>query len=422
VKSLQNRRFRLLLLAVAGLPILAQYGLQTVVAPLANSGFDPGDFNVYLKAAAALTGGRDPYRAFFASTVPDPTLNQAYIYPPLLAWALQPLAALPNHVAVSVGLLAGQLFLSLFLLLAGRAVRLRGLERWAVAVILTIGFYPVRLNLDGAQVNLLLLALSGVWFAGWVGGDRWWSGAALGVGAAIKFLQLPSIALLGWGRRWRALAAATGAFAVCWLVAAPGYLPEYLQRVLPALGGGTGFRENFAPTGTLYRLFVPASFYGPAPAPGMPVRAGAALIALAAVVVTISSLGRPRWDRRGRELEAASVVAASPLVATLAWPSHLVLLLLPILVLVNAAIDWGDVRLLIAALASWALLGVVHTTFLTAIAAGIRWEWLLRPWAESGLAGILVLWAASLYALRVRAAPAPATSREAPRLREPVPG
>jgi hypothetical protein len=154
----------------------------------------------------------------------------------------------------------------------------------------------------------------------------------------------------------------------------------------------------------------------------MPVRAGAALIAFAAVVVTISSLGRPRWDRRGRELEAASVVAASPLVATLAWPSHLVLLLLPILVLVNAAIDWGDVRLLIAALASWALLGVVHTTFLTAIAAGIRWEWLLRPWAESGLAGILVLWAASLYALRVRAAPAPATSREAPRLREPVPG
>ena len=88
-------------------------------------------------------------------------------------------------------------------------------------------------NFDEGQVNLVLVALSGVWLMGWVAGDRWWGGAALGAAVAIKLLQAPLGLLLLRGRRWRmALAAAVGGI-VFWLLAVPQYLPEYLFKVAP---------------------------------------------------------------------------------------------------------------------------------------------------------------------------------------------
>jgi hypothetical protein len=423
MRALANRRFRLLLLTLAGIPILVQYLQQTLIDPLLNAGYRPGDFDVYLRAAETLSRGGDPYVAFFAAAVPDPTLNQAYIYPPLLAWLLQPLLALPHHLAVALGVLIGQGCLVAFLAATWRALGTVGLERKALMVTLVIAFYPVRLNLDGAQVNLWLLALSGVWLLAWVRGDRWWGGAALGLGIAVKFLQLPSLLLLGWGRRWRALAAALIVVTVLWAVASPQFLGEYWLKVFPQLGAGTGFRENLTPTGTLYRILSPASFYGPAPVAAMPVRLGALALAVAAGLLTIAELRRRRGSGGQRGLEAAAVVAVSPLIATLAWPSHLVLLLLPILVLVSEGLDRRNQRLLGLVFTGWLLLGPVHTTLLTAIAAGVANDLLLHVWDEASVAGVALLWLASLYALRGGAGrEASATSPALRPLPEPVPG
>src|SRR3984893_11369061 len=89
-----------------------------------------------------------------------------------------------------------------------------------------ISFEPVAANFDEGQVNLVLLGLSGVWLLGWVAGDRWWGGAALGLAVAVKLLQGPVGLLLVWGRRWRMLAAAAVAGLALWLLAVPQYLPE----------------------------------------------------------------------------------------------------------------------------------------------------------------------------------------------------
>jgi hypothetical protein len=116
-------------------------------------------------------------------------------------------------------------------------------------------------------------------------------------------------------------------------------------------------------------------------------------------------------------------VAVSPLLATLAWPSHLVLLLLPILVLVSEGLDRRNQRLLGLVFISWLLLGPVHTTLLTAIAAGVANDLLLHVWDEASVAGVALLWLASLYALRVGVGrEASATSRVLRPLPEAVPG
>src|SRR5260370_9797017 len=83
------------------------------------------------------------------------------------------------------------------------------------------------------NLEVLLLALSGVWFWGYVLGDRWWSGAALGIGLALKLVQAPLLFLVIWCRRWVTTFAALVAFAILWAIATRNYLPNFSTRSLP---------------------------------------------------------------------------------------------------------------------------------------------------------------------------------------------
>jgi hypothetical protein len=74
----------------------------------------------------------------------------------------------------------------------------------------------------------------------WLCGDRWWGGAGLGVGLAVKLVQAPLVLLSLWCRRWVTVAVAAATWAVLWSVAAPRFLPEYLFQVLPSVGQGSG--------------------------------------------------------------------------------------------------------------------------------------------------------------------------------------
>ncbi|HEY6115134.1 MAG TPA: hypothetical protein VI172_04170, partial [Candidatus Dormibacteraeota bacterium] len=59
--ALDNRRFRTVLLASAGIPIVLDYLWRTLVGPLL-TGSMPLDFaENYLPAAAKIAAGRDPY-------------------------------------------------------------------------------------------------------------------------------------------------------------------------------------------------------------------------------------------------------------------------------------------------------------------------------------------------------------------------
>jgi len=263
----------------------------------------------------------------------------------------------------------------------------------------TISFEPVIANISEGQVNLVLLALSGVWLLGWVRG-RWWGGVAIGLAVAVKMIQAPVGLLLLWARRWSLLAAAVIAGLGLWLLAGPRYLLEYLFRVLPAVSQGTGLYENHSPGGTITRLFAPDTFLGLARGSPPAARVITIAIALVAIAVTFGVLRSPSATPSARALEAAAVVALTPLVTTYSWGTHLVLLLLPMLVLIAWGVrrrDWVVVGLVAA---GYLLLGPGHNRMQTLLQSGYFNLAVLRLMAELGVLGVLSIWFASLIAVR----------------------
>jgi hypothetical protein len=377
-----------------------------------------------MAAAAKIAAGRDPYdlcaigigfcpNRSTAGFTPLPLAGAQYVTPPPVAWMLQPLLHVSPAVQLAVVLAVLQLSVIVLLWSVLRAAGVRDWQLALLLVLVTIAFEPVAANFDEGQINLVLAALSGVWLLGWVGGDRWWGGAALGAAVAIKLLQGPIGLLLLWGRRWRMLAAAVVAGLGLWLLAVPQYLLEYLFKVAPVLSAGTGLFENHSPGGTVARLFDPGTFLGVVRDTSPSARVITFAIALAVLVVTFWVLRRPSGERSIRGLEAAAMVAAGPLIASYSWGTHLVLLLPAMLVLLAWAIrarDWLVVGLVSA---GWLLIGPGHNWFQTLLLSGYSNLLVLRLMAEFGVVGITTVWVASLIALRrARSAHGPDTAHE----------
>jgi hypothetical protein len=405
---LDHRGFRTLLLAIATPPIAAVYLWRTVVLP-ALSGALPADFSAnYMAAAARIASGQDPYDLCVlhncaptpGAFTPLPLAGAQYVTPLPVAWMLQPLLGADPRVQLAIVIGVLHIAVIVFLWTTMRAI---GVDDWQMALLLiliVIGFEPVVGNFDEGQVNLVLLALSGVWLIAWVAGDRWWGGAALGIAVAIKLLQAPLGLLMLWGRRWRMVGAAAVAGAVLWLLAVPQYLAEYLFKVAPVLAGGTGLFENHSPGGTIARLLDPGTFLGAVRDTTPAARVITTVIALAALAITFWVLRRPRVTPTGRALEAAAVVAVGPLVASYSWGTHLVLLLLPMLVLTAWAVRRRDWVVLALVALGWVLIGPGHSWFQLVLVSGNPNIVVLRLMAEFGVVGITAIWIAGLLAVR----------------------
>ena len=397
--ALERAWFRSVLLIGAGIPIATLYLWRTVVLPLA-SGALPEDFNVnYMRAAARIAAGENPFdlTGSLQLTVAGPQ----YVTPLPVAWMLQPLLHANATVQLLVVLGVLQLSLIVFLVTTFRALQLRGWHMPVLLILVAIAFEPTIANVDEGQINLVLLGLSGVWLLGWVKGDRWWAGAALGAGVAVKLLQGPLGLLVLWGRRWRMLIAAAVAGVALWLVAVPQYLPTFVLKVAPVLSAGTGLFENHSPGGTIARLVDPNTFLRVIDVPPA-ARVITVVISLAVLGFTFWVLRRPASNGGARALEAAAMVAAGPLIASYSWGTHLVLLLLPVLVLLDWAIrrrDWVVVALVGA---GWMLIGPAHNWFQTLLVSGYSNLLVLRLMAEFGVVGITAIWAASLLAVARR--------------------
>jgi Glycosyltransferase family 87 len=396
--ALANPRFRGLLLVGAGVPILLLYIWQGVVQPLLFNGYF-GDFQEsYMRATARLASGQDPYDLCQTLGCLEPTGPQ-YVTPLPLAWLLQPLVHVDSHVlAIGVVVLLNA-SLVVFLVCMLRALQVREWQLAALLVLVALAFEPVLGNIVEGQINLVLLALSGVWLLGW-NADRWWGGAALGVAVALKLIQAPMGLLVLWGRRWSMLAAALVAGLGLWLLAAPQYLLEYAFKVVPAISAGTGFFENHSPGGTVARLLDPSTFLGPTRGAPLAARIITTAIAIAALGVTFWVLGRPRTDRSGRSLEAAAIVAVAPLVASYSWGTHLVLLLLPMLALIAWGVRRRDWMVLSLVAAGWLLIGPGHKLLQDLMVSGYSNLVVLRVMAEFGVVGITCVWVAALVAIR----------------------
>ncbi|HXC79372.1 MAG TPA: glycosyltransferase family 87 protein [Candidatus Acidoferrum sp.] len=405
---LDHRGFRTLLLAIATPPIAAIYIWRTVVLP-ALSGSLPPDFSAnYLAAATRIASGHDPYDLCVLQNcaptpgiiTPLPLAGAQYVTPPPVAWMLQPLVGADPHLQLAIVIGVLQLSVLVFLWTTLRAIGVNDWQLALVLVLVVIGFEPVVGNFDEGQVNLVLVALSGVWLLAWVAGDGWWGGAALGIAVAIKLLQAPLGLLLLWGRRWRMVVAAAVAGGVLLLLAVPQYLSEYVFKVAPVLAAGTGLFENHSPGGTVARLLDPGTFLGAVRDTSPAARLITTAIALIALAITFWVLRRPRVDRSARAVEAAAVVAVGPLVASYSWGTHLVLLLLPMLVLITWGIRRRDWLVLGLVALGWALIGPGHNWFQLVLVSGRANIVVLRLMAEFGVVGITAIWIASLVALR----------------------
>jgi hypothetical protein len=396
--ALANRRFRGLLLIWAGIPILLLYLWQAVVEPLAFGAY-LGDFQEsYMRAAGRLAAGRDPFDLCQTMGCLEPTGPQ-YVTPLPLAWLLQPVVGVDSHVLAASAVILLNAALVVFLFFVLRALKVDDWQLGALLVLIAIAFEPTIANVVEGQINLVLLALSGVWLLAWIAG-RWWGGVALGVAVALKLIQAPVGLLMLWARRWSMLAGAAVAGLALWLLAAPQYLLEYLFKVVPAIGQGTGLFENHSPGGTVARLLDPSTFFGATRGAPVLARIITTVIALAALVVTFAVLRTPARTATGRGLEAAAVVAVTPIVASYSWGTHLVLLLLPMLVLVAWAVRRRDWAVLGLVAVGWALIGPGHHTFQTLLVSGYSNLVVLRLMAEFGAVGILAVWVASLLAVR----------------------
>ena len=393
---LDHAWFRSVLLIGSAIPIAALYAWRTVVLPLA-SGALPEDFTVnYMAAAAKIAAGHNPFD--LSPSLQLTVAGPQYVTPLPVAWMLQPLLHASPAVQLAVVLSALQASLAVFLLTALRALGVRGWHMPLLLVLVAIAFEPTMANIDEGQVNLVLLALSGIWLLGWMRGDRWWAGAALGAGVAIKLLQAPLALLVLWGRRWRMLAGAVAAGLALWLVAVPQYLPEFIFKIAPVLSAGTGLFENHSPGGTVARLLDPNTFLGAVTTTPPAARLITAAISLVVLVATFGVLRRPAKGH-ARALEAAAMVAAGPLIASYSWGTHLVLLLLPMVVLFHWAIrrrDWLVVGLVGA---GWTLIGPGHNWFQTLLVSGYPNLPVLRLMAEFGVIGITAIWVAALLAV-----------------------
>ncbi len=184
-----------------------------------------GDFRHFFYAADAVRHGEDPYAAG----------TRGYIYPPLVAFVGQPIAAL-GYARASAVMLGVNVVVTLVAIALAAVECLRRFDvprrdGVAVAAVVLLGLV---LDVDKVKgewqmwqtdVWMLLLFVLGL---RWIDRRPMWAGVALGIGANIKYLPLLLLPYLLVRRRWTA----AGSLVIASIVFA----------LLPALG--TGWSAN----------------------------------------------------------------------------------------------------------------------------------------------------------------------------------
>lgn len=401
--ALYRPRFRRSILLVVGVCALANYLWMSLISFFVLRLPFP-DFNDFFLGAQALKQGLDPYHDFLIYNHYD--FAHFYLYPPIVAWLVQPLLPLGLENASLLVLLLLQACVVAFFWFVYQALRPLSKDEIAFGVILSLSFGPIFANLGNDQVNVLVLLFSGVSLLAYCRADHWWGGAAYGLAMGIKPLQPAVGLLLVWGRRTRMVVAAAILGLIALLIPGPRLAFEFVFKVLPIISRGTGFRANASPSGLLERLFSPTSFFTGVASGNPWVRALDLAVIAAVVLVTWWRLGRqPRKTTLGRASEMAVAVAASPLVLTIANSWHLVLLLVPILVLIRIGLARADGWVLFSAILAFLLIGPAYDGMLRMLADNQGWfssaggGLALRVLNECQLAGMITLWLGCLRAL-----------------------
>lgn len=293
------------------------------------------DFQDYKFAAQQIATGGDPYANFIRTRVPwDWSLNSGYIYPPAFAATLVPLTWISNDLAVRLWLLVIELAVVVSLLIIYRSIGPPSRAELLALVAVLVTFFPlINSAMTGTMNALILLLLAGAW-AAWRSRRDVPSGVMTAVAAVFKLFPLALVPYLAWRRHWKLLAAMmlTGGAGILagLLVTGLDHNLYYYREILPHISSGTGFRENQSIAGVTARLCAPATAEngGDAGWCGRLLDWPLVLALLAAVLIVAN-----RATRSG--LEFALAIAALPLISTVTWSFHLVILILPIALLIR---------------------------------------------------------------------------------------
>ena len=322
------------------------------------------DFQDYLFAAQQIAVGGDPYADFVRNHVPwDWSLSSGYLYPPAFAVTLIPLTWISNDLAVRIWLFVIQAAVLASLVIIYRVIGSpRRAEMLAVVAVLTTFFPLANTVFAGTMNSLLLLLLTGAW-ACWLRRRDVVSGALVGIAAIFKLFPLALLPYLVWRRHWKLVAAVSltglGGLAVGLVVTSLDHNIYYFRDMLPHLAAGTGYRENQSLAGFTARICQPST----ADAGGSAGWCGRLLdwplmLLLLAIVLRATS----RAARSG--LEFALAVSALPLISSVTWSFHLVILILPIALLIrlafSGALSRAAGRVLIAAWLCFSVLPAFH--------------------------------------------------------------
>jgi alpha-1,2-mannosyltransferase len=268
------------------------------------------DFDrAYLPAAHAVLHGTSPYGPVTHAALGSQT---AYVYPPVVAYLLTPLTALP-HVAADL-VMTALVALALPALLA-----LLGVRDWRCygAALL---WMPAESAIHLGTVSLpLALGVALVWH--WRANSLR-AGIVLGLVIAVKLFLWPLLLWLVVSRRYRAalvgVASTLAFFLVPWIPLRGAGLASYphMLNLLSSLEA----KRGFSPAALLAGL---GSSWGAAQAVGYAI--GAAVLVWAAWTGLRGTTGE-------RE-SLALVLAASLLLTPILWPNYLVVLLVPLALL-----------------------------------------------------------------------------------------
>jgi hypothetical protein len=200
------------------------------------------DFDHFYHAAVAGARGEDPYLSF----------RKGYLYPPLLAAAMRPLARLERNPAYIAWFAANTAIVGTGLAIGARALLRRfGVEPRPGAVLAVVAFGVVftfdqlRWQLEHGQTDGLALLGFALGLA-WLERRPVLAGMAMGAAANVKYLTLIAAPFAGLRGRWRLLGgvgagAALGAVAPAavfgWERTA-GYLSTSLGRLVHVVDAG----------------------------------------------------------------------------------------------------------------------------------------------------------------------------------------
>lgn len=298
------------------------------------------DFTVFYAASKNLYNFGDPYNHSIAAKTP-------YLYLPLFAFLLTPLAILPLPLAATIWYWLNILFSLSVIFISSKLASSDFNKQIAISILLLISLARLILdNLLWGQVNILVILLILLWLLAKKKNLAWWGELALATAIAIKITPALLAFYLLLKRRWQDLFQLTICFLTLNIISLiplgnqskPLLIGWFKRTILNGEGFNWAYAGNQSLRGAIERLFTntntEASYY-----PNVNYfdlsKSQTSLIFL---VLAISLLSYYSYKvlKQKQEIIMAEVAACCSLMlllSNLSWKAHFILLAIPLAVL-----------------------------------------------------------------------------------------